>query len=278
MAGGWNTIPTGTHYTSQSANTANSQGISLTASSTTYAKGNWTQMNASLAADTAMIYILAGSGNSSGHRFALDIGIGSSGSEIAIINNLTFSCPQTLVSVYAFPLSIPAGTRLSARVSSDSANDTFHCNIITSADTYSTSGTATAVDTYGFDTTTNLGTKVDCGSTANTKTSYVQVTSSTTADLAGIQMFPDCQFSTGTGVNVNFMMDVAVGAAGSEVIVLPNYTFTGFYSTTSGLSIGASPYFPMQIPAGSRIAVRAQCNQTAAGNRIFGITIYGARS
>jgi len=98
-------------------------------------------------------------------------------------------------------------------------------------------------------TTTHGGTSVTGSATANTKGSYTQIASSTSFDATAIMVNIDAQFT-----DTNYLMDIAVGGAGSEVIVIPDLMF----AQQAGKSI--APIIPICIPAGSRIAARVADN------------------
>jgi hypothetical protein len=52
------------------------------------------------------------------------------------------------------------------------------------------------------------------------------------------------------------LYDIAVGGSGSEVAIVENVLFSG----GGGDAIGANAYFPIPIPAGSRVSARAQAS------------------
>ena len=89
---------------------------------------------------------------------------------------------------------------------------------------------------------------------AHTKGSWVQVTASTSHDFHGISVFSSSYFQDN-----RYLIDIATGAGGSEVVVVPN-----LYKH-AGLNI--NPYIPIYIPAATRIAVRSQTNDTS-GNSV----------
>lgn len=90
---------------------------------------------------------------------------------------------------------------------------------------------------------------VTASGTANTKGSYTQVFAATTFDSQ--QLVIQLDDITVSATNTGVLMDVAVGAGGSEQVIIANINFGAF---------GHGPVFvaPMFIPAGSRVAVRIQ--------------------
>ena len=258
---------------------ATSQGIAINGSATPFTKGTFQQVVAATTGDSAWIMIYLSSQISGGSAFGVDIAVGGSGAEVVVIANLVCSALESQGVRYMFPMTIPAGTRISARISSDQGSDSLPVGITVLSDTYASVGSSGPIDTYGFISTSNYGTAVNPGATANTKGSYVQIVASTTADIAGFSLYIDSQgTSTGSVGPITWLVDVAVGASGSEVVILPNLFVIG--AAGAGFSVTYAPvisYLPLQIPAASRIAVRAACSSAVTPDRLLGITVYGVR-
>ena len=101
-----------------------------------------------------------------------------------------------------------------------------------------------------------FGTVVTAAGSANTKGSYSTLIASTAYDAYGImiEFYNTAVASTATSQ----LTDIALGAASSERVVIPN-----LFSGNAGTSIGAQNagnafFFPLFIPAGSRISARMQ--------------------
>lgn len=106
-------------------------------------------------------------------------------------------------------------------------------------------------ESFGTNTggTNQSGTAVTSSASANTKGSYTQLMASTSFDAAAIMLDINTNFG-----DTNYLLDIAVGAAASEQIIIPNLAL-GF-----NLGLSNSVLFPVAIPAGSRIAARCQDN------------------
>ena len=74
--------------------------------------------------------------------------------------------------------------------------------------------------------------------------------------------FISCIIGGSTGYNLNFLIDIAVGAAGSEVVVCENLHYGG--PTWTGVSYWSQFSLPLNIPKGSRISVRCSSTTNAA--------------
>jgi hypothetical protein len=105
--------------------------------------------------------------------------------------------------------------------------------------------------------------KYDCytnTTTANTKGSWYQLVASTlfpTSYLMICVRFANSDY--------NYLMDIGVGGAGSEVVIIPNIHFSRSSNTAWNTSF---TIIPVNIPAGTRIATRAQ-SSTANKNYQF---------
>lgn len=271
MLDGWE----GQYAEAAGADTSTSLGTSITASGSTNTKGSWTQLIASTAHDAIgmMIYMR---GNTGTQQVLVDIGIGASSSEIALIPNLKYTNAAYGFSFTAwFPVQIPAGTRLSARCQSSVASGNMKVHVVLIYGALKNPVPLTHVLDYGADTSTSAVTSVDPGGTANTKGAWTQITASTTHDIKalGIAWYS----STAATTAVARLIDIGVGAGGSEQILLPDLRNQSDNSGT--LARQATPpflgCFPVHIPAGTRIAARCACTSNSSTPRTMGMVLYG---
>lgn len=100
---------------------------------------------------------------------------------------------------------------------------------------------------YGTTLTTSNGTTITSGA-ANTKGSYTQLVASTGHDAVGMIVMLSNFVAGGTELGV----DIAVGGAGSEQVIISNIMLQDDHATI------VNPYFPVNVPAGSRISARCQ--------------------
>lgn len=280
MAGGWNTGLSFANAQDIGSVLTDSGWTTVTTGGTTFSKGAWVQLIASTAADISWVMTALNGSFGGGWQWAYDIGIGSSGNEMAVASNLISNMYGDCNTTYMFPLSIKAGTRVAARASSNNAGDTGNIKLNAFDDTALSAGVGSAIDTYGFNAATNLGVQIDPGGTANTKGAYSQLSSSITNDLCGFFIGIDDQSNTNTGTagHMNVLVDIAIGGSGSEKIVVPNLSlFRDIQSGGSTHYPETWPYLPIPIAAGTRVAARAQCSVTTSPDRLFGLTLYGVR-
>jgi hypothetical protein len=96
------------------ADAANSRGGPVTSGGSNNVKGSWVQLVASVPFTTKW-FAFSMQGATSPRDFAVDFGIGGAGSEVVIIPDVHYTIESLSNFMGPFPLSIPAGARLSAR-------------------------------------------------------------------------------------------------------------------------------------------------------------------
>ena len=95
---------------------------------------------------------------------------------------------------------------------------------------------------------------VPTGGSAHTKGAWTQLVASTAVDASILRVYLGGHNST--GVASPALLDIGVGANGAEQVLLPNLD-VGFHAAPLNLQL------PACVPAGSRIAARAQGLRTA---------------
>ena len=245
--------------------TTGSTGTTITPSATDNVKGSYTQLIASVPYDLS--YVMVSIGAQSVTNGCCDIAVGASGSEEVIISNLVIPINNGYVTnIYSFPLSIPAGSRVAARAQAVNGNaGSSRVSLVGFGGAYSQWEGAAGVDAIGFNTSTSLGTAVTPSATANIKGSYIQLTAATNRDYIGIF---GVQGGGSSGFSDWYMMDIAVGASGSELAIVPNFWGSSYYYAASPIL-----FLPIPIPAGTRIAARCQCS--VASGLAIDMTLYG---
>lgn len=112
------------------------------------------------------------------------------------------------------------------------------------------------IEQAGFDASTTLLTTITAGGSA-AEGSWTQLIASTAADSDFIYVY----LTLGGSTVEEVLIDFSVGASSSETVFIENIPL----STRSALSgKNESLWFPIRIPAGSRIAVRAQSDTAVA--------------
>jgi hypothetical protein len=112
----------------------------------------------------------------------------------------------------------------------------------------------------GAATTVSRGTSVTASGTANTKGAYAVLSAATPFDAHMIVVMID-DIST----VIDYLLDIAVGAAGVEFVILPNLYVGG---GTGSINYGAIYQFPVQIPKGVRLTARIQASTLSSVARV----------
>lgn len=240
------------HILEATPDTSVSEGTILTAAGSNNTKGSYSQLTAATSYAAGGALVIIGGANTSGGAYLIDIAIGGSGSEQIILPDLYYHAQSDSTYMYFYiPISIPKGSRIAARAACSSASRTVRVNVVTVAGE-AVAGSATA---YGTDSANSRGTQLTSSGTSNTKGSYTQLTAATTASHRWcVAMLRGVSGS-------QYLVDLAVGAAAAEQVVVPNLNLRD--------SSGGDPVafgFPMMVPEGTRIAGRC-----AAAGSSFGV-------
>lgn len=257
-------------FTTLGANTAASKGADVT--SGLNAKGSWVEFSASLASDMKILYLFWNVEDAS--DFLIDIGTGSAGSEAVIIPDLVIDSPVVGASGMLGPIrtNLAAGERLSVRAESNSTvggNEIVSvvlilCDEVTpelTSYTYATYGAIAGADTKA--------TPADPGGVAHTKGAYTELTAAAQANIEQVTLIFGSNNNTAQ-TTATWLVDVAIGSAGSETNVIENIFISTL--TTSDHPLPDSFSIPGDQFGGQRISFRAQCSITDAADRLITLT------
>jgi hypothetical protein len=248
-------------------------GVAITSGTPAHTKGNYAQLTASssFTIDALVIH----PDYSSGREQMFDIAIGAAGSEKIIVANALASGGGAMtynVGPMCIPIHIPSGTRIAARSQSTAAADTMYLSIGCYRSNHLRNTLGNYVTTYGANTADSGGTSIDAGSSAYTKGSWVEITSSTTVNHRGLIIGVGNQQNTAR-TSAAFWVDVGIGAAGSETILLAHYMF-GVGGNGTALNPVYSRYFDVSITAGTKLSCRCSSSTTDATDRKIDIVLY----
>jgi hypothetical protein len=272
-----------------SGSTTNSRGTSVTPSATANTKGSYAQLISAASNTVDAAWVLVDFTNGTAHTdYLVDLAIGASGSEQIIANNLFVSggggLAQNLVFSYPLLIAVPTGTRIAARCQAGTASAAaLHVTLHLMGQGFLPSSALQRLTSYGQNTSDSGGVSIDPGGTANTKPgTWTEITSSTTNPIrllyAALGL---AQNAAPTGAT--WLFDLGMGANGSEIGIGGSSATTGLISLPfrvgvltdflwSPLVVGP---LPVSIPAGTRLAARAQCSITDATDRLFDLSLYG---
>jgi len=241
---------------------SNTSAVSTTSGNTANGVGAWTQLlaaSATASTDTiAMLFlssVAVSASTTNDNSTLVDIGIGASGSEAAIISDVAVGGLQNIALQLAIPVRIPGNTRIAFRsrcATASRANQrstAFHVFSSSFADRIPTS-----LDTLGTSQSTSSGTAMS-GSAGT----WVQITAATSRDYQALILIPSGPGNNTGGSTVTNRLDLGIGAAGSEVAISSLFTdvtgANGYINPNYGLP-GLVGVCGRPIPAGTRISVR----------------------
>lgn len=114
----------------------------------------------------------------------------------------------------------------------------------------------------GQDASTSAVTVSSSGS-ANTKGSYAELVASTPYDARAILL----SYYHQTGSAAGHLLDLAVGAAASEQVIVPNIPHGGLFFSVgpAAFPVSTTILLPISVPKGSRIAARLQSSSGSNG-------------
>lgn len=245
-------------------------GTAVTASASADTKGSYATIGTAGFEYSGFVLSMLTSGLAGGTKFRLDIAVNTGGSDTIIVGDYYFESSNTVVSVTPLniylPVRIPSGATVKARVQASSGNRSVVVSLIGVAyDFPGFGGKSRIVSCTDFAATLPTNTVTQTGTSY---TAWTEIRSSLPARITALWL----TFSQGgdaTRTSSDFIVDIGVGAAGSEVVI------GSILGTQSGGIFSLSPAFlPCDIPAGKRLAFRIQCAAAGAADA-FGVCAMG---
>jgi hypothetical protein len=213
---------------------------------------------------------------SSAADYLVDVSVGAASAEQVVIANLPYSnniVTSPTAANYLLPLSIPAGSRVAARCQSNTAGATIDVQVNLFAPMFGGERGLGRVETCGANTGTSLGTTIPGHtSVANTKGTWTELIAATSFPYRWVCLGITHTNAVATGT-CSFVLDIGVGAGGSEVVVVPNLC-VGVQATIDAVPNGGRS-FPLSIPAGTRVSARVSCSVTTASERDLEVVLLG---
>lgn len=260
---------------------ASSDGTTITAHATPGSDGAWTQLIAATVDEWYGMTVLIGYGGTLSGTQLIDIGIGGAGSEVilipdipALVRSTLGRCPCVRLIV---PIRIAAGSRIAARVHRASA-----ASVANSISIQGQSGVSRSIPpfsratSYGVVLGSAAGTTVDPGGTANTQGAMTQLDASTANPIRVMYVIVTRNQVTAVVQNPSSLLEIFIGAGGSEVSLIPEFSswaMSGTFDISSGETVHG-PFF-VNLPAGTRLAAKARCSDNTVTVREGMVTILG---
>lgn len=254
---------------------ASSNGPAITKPGVANTKGVWVQLIAATAYPAAELWLawnlVATTG---GNDCLFDIGIGPAGQEVVLVPNLVVAQGNTSQgALVRLPAEIPAGTRVAARIQASGTVNSPALAAYLGVPAWGFPLASQVFEDLGTNLGTSRGTQIDCGGVANTKSGYVQLAAATARAYRGLLvLLGNGGRATSPGA-VSFTIDIARGQAGQEQIILADLLTRGTAANT--FLPGSFGPFMLPIPAGERLAARAQCSSIVATDRLVDVQLIG---
>ena len=232
------------YYTGGASRVDNSGSVTVTSGATANTFGGWTQLVASTTSESSLVIIGFRSSDNVTSGL-LSIGIGASGSETVIIPNIFVSgSGYSQEAFFNLPITIPKGSRLSAKTSTTTASIGCVVQVITYARSFTSEHACETWTDYGTNLANSSGTTIAVG------TGWTQVVASTANEIRDAVLMLGADGASQAATS----FDLAIGAAGSETIIL-----SGLQGVQRVQCPTLNPYslnVPFNIPKGTRIAAR----------------------
>lgn len=270
-------------YAQLAATDGDNYGVTLTAAAagSENTKGAWSQLIAAapFRADGMVVSVsFHGAVLAADEFYLFDIGVGAANLEEPIIENLLHQADDSPSAgsmthmTYVLPVPIPAGVRVAARTQASFAAAELRVQVhLIQGGFFRWLGGGGRATAYGVATATSRGTSVDPGATLDTKNAWAQLTASCNR-VKWLAVAIGNQGNSAMGT-ARWRLDIGVGAAASEKIVIPDILVAT--STQSDVVWPTTVCLPIDIPAGQRIAARAQCSITQATDRLIDVALMG---
>ena len=112
------------------------------------------------------------------------------------------------------------------------------------------------IEVVGINLSTSEATAVASSTSANTKGDWVEIDASTSLASDGFWVY----IGVNSGANFDCLVDIGIGAEGSEVVLIPNI----LYSTGDVAGESILIPFPISIASGVRLSARVQDREASA--------------
>jgi len=254
-------------------------GTLITASGTAHVKGAYSagQLIATTSEDTYGITVTLSDIHQSATVTSclVDIGIGPSGSEVDLIQDLNgWGAPapgQGGTKTWYFPVFIPKGERVAARSQALIVSDTIRVAIWLHQ----------AADDYGMNVPVmweRLGAVTNSNGVAVTPASgafgsWTTILDPTTKPYSWWHVGFDAQADTTQAVNTSVLIELGFGETTAAVTTIGSWTFT---KTTAETETGPFPSVPVYAPYPSDTIAGIFARMAAGGVEVRGVLVYAA--
>lgn len=237
----------------------------VTADAAANTKGAYAQLTAATVQDASGFLLHTGLPSAGGATYLLDLAIGGAGSEQVILSNFLLADQKGTqnnsgATGVFIPLKIPAGVRVAARLQCSTGGASLRVGLTLFDGGFLLPEGFQRCTTYGANTATSSGTATNADQ--NAMGAWGELTASTTNPIRLLYVAPIVALADTALTSTTVLFNIGVGAAASEVEVVSDIPILGsvFEDAAHPRFIGP---FPVNIPAGSRLAIQHQSNNSA---------------
>lgn len=244
-------------------NSSGASGGTTVSATTAGVYGSWVQLTAaSGVAATHLIIVIADPNG--GNEIDVDIGIGAAGSEVVVAQSLFLRADGYVRNngmTYSVPIQIPINSRVSARMLGSAASRS--CQV-------SVRAIAGPSAHASFSKMENLGGTYfnTAGYTANVKGAWNVLSASVPNDVKALHLTWGL-IDFVSGQTSAALIDFGIGASGSETILVPDLHVTAHDLSGASHNTFQNAFFPSGLPAGTRLAFRAQVSAGSSSRYLF---------
>lgn len=226
--------------------------VTATGHATPFTDGTYAEVDASLSAAAAGIFIVitaSSSSNAADTSTVLEIATGAAASEVPWASvAVGYRDEGQRIWVPGF---IASGTRVAVRVRS-----AVTIKAVTAF--YSFLPATKSIDpgapvTMGYNPAAARGVTVTAPGSTNTKGNWVEIEDVTTADFGNLVVCPQAAGNT-TMNNSGVLLDIGIGAAAAETVLIPDIYMAA--NGSESLGIRSPLTYGVNVPAGSRLSAR----------------------
>ncbi len=228
-------------------------------------KGDYEKLiGSTLFASTWMSFQVYCDGTNSDTLF--DLATGQPGSEVIIVDDQLYHFRNTSGgsgrgNTFSFPMALDKGTRISVRVRDEEGGAIVHEHSLTISNFTPPLLASPTSDSSGKKTITN-GELLTYGDWVELIPATTQQRGWMVVSLFGLTVDRQGELEIGTGIE------------GSELTIMKALAFQrSSQSGELGLTFSAYPYFPVNIPAGTRISGRIRQNNAGSDDYIVGVFV-----
>lgn len=248
---------------------------SLSTSGTAHTKGAWATLvpGGTTTQATSWVYLNARTAaNTTDTSTIMDIAVGGAGSETIVLADLLLGFRPS--GGLLFPLHIPAGATVRARLASirTSISSAAYSLDLYGGEPDSGLSAPGKITGYGVIPASSAGTTVTPNATIDVKGSYAQLVAATTAPIHGLLVLVQGS-SAALATNNTYNIDIAVGGAGSETIVVADHLVE--VNALEEMRAYTHEFIPRSLSIPSGVRLSARCSSTVSSSAAIEVAVYG---